>query len=193
MKKCLILSFLICMVLSSWLRAEITYLVSPEGEEISNYHLRAKHPINDVIHYGDLEEKLYMGDRYCEEIKYNFSNIEEIKDVLEKLKLIAKKSQLFHTKVEEDALRHIFVAGISFLKGENGLPKDYSQGKDLLRFYFEERYLPELHRFKEFMGELEKPSYDPNTFIEKIKKIAQKKTQEPKKECLVFSGCNSAY
>jgi hypothetical protein len=152
------------------------YVVSPKEDEkpLSNSDLRTLHPINDLHLYGNLDEVLYQTTMSSEELKYN-SSLASAKWVLEILKQFGKRSGVSHSKVEKDALAHLFLAASSLLDGTNGMEKNRPYGAELMARYFEETHPWFKKQYKVLLEKLSKdPTYSVSAFVKEFQTVNRK-------------------
>lgn len=170
MRKYLVFVLLLWTEFSSLSYAGKLHAISirENDQPVSHCTLRTQHPIDDIIAFDNLDNKLYATSKDSEELKYN-PCFDIVNDAITKLKSIGRTNNIFPSKVENDALVHLFVAATNLLTGEHGMPLNHSYGIELIKWYINQLYPRQLDFFETPLNKLkEDRDYSIDSFIKEI-------------------------
>lgn len=134
MKKYIILAMLLSVNLNSFLKAED---IEADQNVINRKTIRTEYSLAGAV-YNDLDNMLYMNSEQKNDLTYN-SDMSQVEKGINYLKNLARfPSDKLHYQpkaIERSAHFHLIFAGLSFMNGENGLPKNPAYGVEILKFY----------------------------------------------------------
>lgn len=164
-----------------------TYVVSLEegAHRLSIADLRDQYPIDDMIHFGDLDSILYGSLKSGKYFIYN--SFEEVEDAIEKLKLLAHTDSSHRLPCEERPLPHLFLAATNLLEGTHGMPQNRMYGAELMQWYLYETELDFARYYATILRQLSKENYSVENFLKDRKKII-KEQRELLPEKMEFLG-----
>ncbi|HUX79066.1 MAG TPA: hypothetical protein VMW10_04880 [Alphaproteobacteria bacterium] len=162
------------------------YVVSPaeDAPQLSIAELRDQYPIHDMIHYGNLDSKLYASQTHGKDFRYN--SFEEISDAVEKLKSIAHNSSGFRRPCEVNPLPHLFRAAISLVEGSHGLRQNRKYGAELMQWYLYETDFFIAHHSATILRKLSEENYSVENFLRDYRTVDKSKKGSSKRKFFNF-------